>query len=135
MIRYVTKVLVPYRLAIIDHLSLPADQKMILILDLHYSHKDAAVLAHMRENNIILPVYIPAGCTDLHQVCDVIINKPYKNGVVKAFIDYVTGKFCEFNQRPEDPQPPKDVFHQLNMAGSVMKPLIPEYVVRGMAAV
>ena len=45
----------------------------------------------------------------------------------------MTGKFCEFNQRP-DPQPPKDVF-QLNMAGSVMKPLIPEYVVRGMAAV
>ena len=125
MIRYVSKVLVPYRLATIDRLSLPADQKTILILDLHYSHKDAAVLAHMRENNI-LPVYIPAGCTDLHQVCDVVINKPYKNG------DYVTGKFCEFNQRP-DPQP-KDVF-QLNMAGSVMKPLIPEYVLRGMAAV
>ena len=128
MIRYVNKVLVPYRLETIDRLSLPTDQKVILILDLHYSHKDAAVLAHMRENNI-LPVYIPAGCTDLHQVCDVVINKPYKNGVVKAFIDYVTGKFCE---RP-NPQP-KDVF-QLNLAGSVMKPLIPEYVVRGMAAV
>ncbi len=131
MIRYVNKVLIPYRIATIARLNLAADQKMILILDLHYSHKDSVVLAHLRENHI-LPVFIPAGCTDLHQVCDVVVNKPYKNGVVQSFVDYVTEKFCVFNQRA-NPEP-VDVF-QLNMAGSVMKPLIPGYVERGMAAV
>ena len=131
MIRYINRVLVPYRLATIARLNLPIHQKMILILDLHYSHKDAVVLALAREYHILL-VYIPAGCTDLHQVCDVVVNKPYKNGVVKSFIDYVTEKFGEFNQRV-NPNP-ADVF-QLNMAGSVMKPLIPGYVERGMEAV
>ena len=59
------------------------DQKMILIIDLHYSHTDALVLALMRASNII-PIYIPAGCTDIHQVGDVVVNKPYKNGVTAA---------------------------------------------------
>jgi hypothetical protein len=131
MIRYITKVLVPYRLETIARLGLPVDQKMILILDLHYSHKDTVVLAHMGECNI-LPVYIPAGCTDLHQVCDVVVNKPYKNGVIKAFVDYVSEKFLEFTNRA-NPEA-ADVF-QLSMAGSVMKPLIPAYVARGMAAI
>ena len=131
MIRYITSVLVPYRIATIARLGLPVDQKMILILDLHYSHKDKVVLAFMVECHII-PVYIPAGCTDLHQVCDVVVNKPYKNGVVKAFVDYVSAKYCEYLNRPNPD--PNDVF-QLSMAGSVMKPLIPGYVARGMAAI
>ena len=86
MIRYITKVLVPYRLETIIRIGLPVDQKMILILELHYSHKDT----YMGECNI-LPVYIPAGCTELHKVCDVVVNKPYKNGVIKAFVDYERG--------------------------------------------
>lgn len=75
MIRYITTVLVPCRVATIARLGLSIDQKMILILDLHYSHKDKVVLAFLIECHII-PVYIPAGCTDLHQVCDVVVNKP-----------------------------------------------------------
>ena len=67
MVRYITTVLVPYRVATIARLGLPIDTKMILILELHYSHKDKVVLAFMVECNII-SVYIPAGCTDLHQV-------------------------------------------------------------------
>ncbi len=68
----------------------------------------------MGECNILL-VYVPAGCTDLHKVCGVVVNKPYKNGVIKAFVDYVSEKFLEFTNRA-NPEA-ADVF-QLSMAGS-----------------
>jgi hypothetical protein len=133
MIRYINKVLAPYRLKTIERLSLSDQQKMIVILeDLHYSHKDPAVLALMGAMNII-PIYVPAGCTDLHQVCDRVVNKPYKSGVVSSFVDYVLSEmYLTWNQREN--QTPNDVFH-LCLAGSVMKPLIPGYVERGMAAI
>jgi hypothetical protein len=37
-IAILSKVIVPYRQRTIDRLSLPQDQKLLLILDLHYSH-------------------------------------------------------------------------------------------------
>ena len=104
---------------------------MIVILDLHYSHKDPAVLALMGALHMI-PIYVPAGCTDLHQVCNRVVNKPYKVGVVNSFIDYVSEKFLIWSQREN--KSPNNIF-QLCMAGSVMKPLIPGYVVRGMAMI
>ena len=54
MIRYLDTVLKPYRLATIERLHLSDDQKMIVILDLHYSHKEPAVLA------LMIPIYVPA---------------------------------------------------------------------------
>jgi len=101
---------------------------MIYILDLHYSHKDAAVLA-LFEANYIIPIYIPAGCTDLHQVCDVCINKPYKNGVAIAFVDGISGKYAEwYNSKSED----DDIF-KVDLSIGATKPLIPGYVARGIS--
>ena len=37
--------------------------------DLHYSHKDEAVLALLSENKIAV-VFVPAKCTDVIQECD-----------------------------------------------------------------
>jgi len=129
-VTYITKTLISYRQRTIAQLGLNPDQKMILILDLHYSHKDAAVLALLKSNNII-PIFIPAGCTDLHQICDVIINKSYKNGVTLGFVDYVSNLFIVWiNQANNNP----DTIFMLNFAGSVMKPEIPNFVARGINA-
>jgi len=78
----------------IQLLGLANDQMMVYIYDLHYSHKDKNVLA-LLEANYIIPIFIPAGCTDLHQVCDVCINKPYKNGLAAEFIDTISIKYNE----------------------------------------
>jgi len=51
---------------------------------------------------------------------------------VKSFVDYVSEKFLEFNNRAN--KSTTDVF-RLNMAGSVMKSLIPAYVARGITAI
>ena len=131
-ITYITKTILPFKTATIERLNLPQDQKMVLILDLHYSHKSPAVLALLRANNII-PVFIPAGCTDLHQLCDVILNKSYKNGVKDAFVDYLSEQFRIWADTP-DRDIINDVF-TINLALSVMKPLIPSFVGRGLAAI
>ena len=128
-ITYISKCLIPYRLQTIQSLGLAADQKMIYILDLHYSHKDPAVLALFKANNII-PIFIPAGCTDLHQVCDVVLNKPYKNGVSRAFVDYVSDKFVQWQEsNPE----PGSIF-MIDLSGGIMKPQLPSFVMRGIRA-
>ena len=53
---------------------------------------DAAVLNFMKDNRIA-SLFVPAKCTDEIQECDVIINKPYKDGVRQAFRDHVDDNF------------------------------------------
>jgi hypothetical protein len=126
---YITKVLIPYRLQKNREMELPDDQKMIVILDLHYSHKDPAVLALLKANHMI-PIFVPAGCTDAHQVRDVVANKPYKNGVSAAFIAYASGQFEEWNRTRTD----DDDCFRMNLSIGVMKPVIQNFVSSGINA-
>jgi len=96
-------------------------------LDLHYSHKDPAVIALLKVSNIIV-VFIPAGCTDLHQVCDVVVNKPYKNGVTSAFVDHCSAQYDNWKSLNN----PSSVF-SINLAMSAMKPLMQTFVDKGLA--
>ena len=125
---YIEKAIVPYKDRIIRKEQLPESQKMCLILDLHWSHKTVEILALLKDHNIV-PVFIPAGCTDLHQVCDLVMNKPFKNGVSNAFISYVSAEYEAFCHNP----PPDDIF-RLNMALSKLKPLLPNFVGEGLKA-
>ena len=77
-------------------------------------------------------MFIPVGCTNLHQLCDVILNKSYKNGVIDAFVDYLSEQFIWADTPDRDII--NDVF-TINLALSVMKPLIPSFVGRGLAAI
>jgi len=126
---YVSKVLIPYRTKTIQELGLNVDQKMVYTYDLHYSHKDASVLALLDANNII-PIFISAGCTDLHQVCDVCINKPYKNGVEAEFIDYLSMKYTDWYNSPGRDE--ESIF-KVNLSLGVTKSLIPNYLARGIS--
>jgi hypothetical protein len=128
---YIIKVIIPYRLRTIEELGLDPNQKMIFLIDLHYSHKDECVLAMLKEN-FIIPIYILAGCTDLHQVCDVLVNKPYKNAVARGFVDYVSNQYWEWvNNRDNSDD---SIILSLDLASSVMKPRIPEFVACGIRA-
>ena len=64
-------------------------QNLIFFLDMRYSHSDEMMLELMRLNYVIL-MSIPAGSRDLHQVCDLVMNRPYKNGITKAVANYLT---------------------------------------------
>eukprot|EP00981_Chlorochromonas_danica_P006397 scaffold1377_cov198-Ochromonas_danica.AAC.10 len=67
--RYIQQVLVPFRDKAIIRLGLPSNQYAILKHDLHYSHKDPDVLALLKLRCFV-SLFVPAGCTDLIQECD-----------------------------------------------------------------
>ncbi len=127
---YLDNVVMPYKEATIRRLGLPVDQKMILKLDLHYSHKDKEVLARMCLLNI-LPLFVPAGCTDIMQECDTVINKPFKNGMKGEFRDHLHRDFEKFcRENPE--KRPSEWAPNLNIGG--LKPLMVSFVEAGLRA-
>jgi hypothetical protein len=97
--RFINHVLIPYRLEKIAESGLPSTQKMLLKHDLHYSHKDPKVLKLLEENHII-PLFVPAGCTDVLQECDTVINKPFKSAMKAAFRDYLHSSYQEHRKDP-----------------------------------
>ena len=68
-IEAIEKTIVPYKNNVISRMGLPASQHTILKHDFHHTHKDARVLELPKAHNI-LPLFVPAGCTDFMQECD-----------------------------------------------------------------
>ena len=116
------------RLKTVKDLGLNDDQRMIYIYDLHYSHKEESVLDVLAANYII-PIFIPAGCTDLHQVCDVCINKPYKNGVATEFINTISNLYTKWFDSIDREE--LDIF-KVNLSTGATNPLISGFVAGGM---
>ena len=103
---------------------------MTLKLDPHYSHKTPAVLALVRQVST-LPLFVPAGCTDIVQECDTVTNKPFKSGVKGEFRDHLhrdLEKLCRDNpeSRPSEWAP--------NLSMSGLKPLVVSFVEAGLRA-
>jgi hypothetical protein len=111
-----------------NDLKLDANQASILKVDLHFSHKDEAVLKLMQLHNIF-PLYVPAACTDIIQECDTVVNKPFKNGVKAAFRDHMHHLFDVHIERGGQPFNWKA---KLNMGD--LKPFITSFVETGVAA-
>lgn len=65
--KYIERILVPYRKAIIDEFNLPDSQKMLLLLDNHASHVNEEVLDHLEREHILVE-FIPPNWTDVLQV-------------------------------------------------------------------
>jgi hypothetical protein len=128
MIRYTNKILIPYKDRVIAAKGLRHVQKMILKLDLHYSHKDKLFIEHCTKNNIIL-LYVPARCTDELQECDLIGNSNWKTGLRAGFKVYMNKLFDAYLAEGKDPALFKPSFKM-----SVIKPALPGFVVVAHAA-
>ena len=100
-ITFLKKVVIVDKDATIARLNLPLDQKALVIHDLHYSHKDATVLAFMAENNLC-SLYIPAACTDVMQTCDTVANKPFKVGLKGAFRNCLHKEYAAWKRKFPD---------------------------------
>lgn len=85
-------IIVPYKNRVISNLGLSKDQVTILKHDLHFTHKDASVLEILKKHKIV-PLFVPAGCTDIMQECDTVVNKPFKNGVRNEYRDHMDQLF------------------------------------------
>ena len=69
---------------------------------------------------------------ELNQVCDVCINKPYKNGVAAEFIDTISNKYNEWQSNRDEED---DGIFRVCLSIGATKPLIPSYVGRGIRAI
>lgn len=79
--------IIPYFSNTRDELQLPEDAKGLVIYDVHWSHKHEDSRRVLAANDI-RDWFVPAGETDILQVCDVGINKPFKNNLKANFRVY-----------------------------------------------
>jgi hypothetical protein len=113
---------VPYRLRMITLLGLTEDQKMLWKHDLHFTHKDEAVMKFAAENHIIF-LFVPAKCTDVLQECDVILNSPFKCSLKKEFRDWLHIEFTTYLANGND-----SALFKPRLIMSVLKPLMPGWI-------
>ena len=121
-------IIVKYKNEVINRRGLSTNQVTILKHDLHYSHKDESVLALLAKNNIV-PLFVPAGCTDVMQECDTVVNKPFKNGVRNGYRDHMDSLF---QKHLSDGLDAAHFAPKLTMGA--MKPFLTSFVQRGIEA-
>jgi hypothetical protein len=95
---YLVGIIVMYKNDKIKRLGLPEDSWTLFTIDLHYSHKNSPDinLSELARSYRVILLYIPAGCTDIIQVCDTIINKTFKCGVKRAFQFYLHTEYEKY---------------------------------------
>jgi len=103
---YINDIVIPFRNSQIKAYKLPEDSWALLIHDLHYSHKDPRIRELLLKNRIC-DGFVPGGCTAYFQVCDVIVNGPFKKAIRRAFIQYLNHQYDLYLVDCENIEDPK----------------------------
>ena len=125
----------PYKNAVIARLALPADQRTMLKMDLHYSHKvdpakptaESRLYKDTLNKHCIIPLFVPGACTDEVQECDTVLNEPFKGGVKDGFRNYLHGQYDEWKAAGKDPNAWTPLFGM-----EQLKPRVTSWVEEGM---
>ena len=128
MINWIDSVLIPFKTATITMQGLPENQKSVLICDLHFSHKDIAVLQHLQDNNIE-PVFLPTGFSDELLVIELACKKPFQQAAKSRFRLFVHDLLTTHIELGK----PLSEF-TLNFNVGFLKPFVPKCVEDGMEA-
>ncbi|KAF4617264.1 hypothetical protein D9613_005664 [Agrocybe pediades] len=105
MKNFVCKILNPYFDSVRRDLNLPTTQKALWQIDVWSVHRSVEFRDWMKKNypNIILD-YVPGGCTGLYQPCDVGIQRPFKQSVVRSYHESVVQEMItHFEENNEIP--------------------------------
>ena len=128
MISWIDMVLVPFKNATIALEGLPADQRSVLIFDLHFSHKDPVVLQHLAAHHIEA-VFLPIGFADELLVIELACKKAFQQAAksrFKLFVHDLLTTHIELGK-------PISEF-SLNFNVGFLKPFVPKCVEDGMEA-
>lgn len=105
MREYMDKIIAPYCERLKHEHGLPPTQKSLVQLDVWSVHRSEEFRNWMRANHpsIILD-FVPGGCTGVHQLCDVGIQRPLKLLVKKSYHeDVVEDLLSQANQGTSTP--------------------------------
>ncbi len=101
MLEWAEKVLIPYRLRILDQYELSPDQMGLLILDNHASHNDPDFLDYLAQNCFVA-FKLPPNCTGELQPLDLSFNVSLKRAMRDELITYQAQKFREQIRNAEE---------------------------------
>jgi hypothetical protein len=125
MKQYIQHVIVPFRNRQIEKQKLPADSKLLLVLDSWCVHKSEEFRTYIRhEHSWIHLVFVPANCTSKLQVADVILQRPFKHGIRKHFNEWAASIIQEQVRNKQ-----MDGLSGY-MKMSIIKPLIVEWAIQ-----
>lgn len=126
LISWIDMVLVPFKNTIIAHEGHRLDQHAVLVLDLHFSHKDIAVQNHLHAHNI-LAVYLPSGLSDDLQTINVAAAKAFQAAAKNRFKAFIHE---QFNAHVDAGRPVHEFPFNFNVG--FLKPVIPRCIESGM---
>lgn len=93
---YVEKVIVPYAEVCIERHRLAADARIMLVLDVWSVHKSEEFRRFLRTKHPrIHLVFVPPNCTSKLQVADVVLQRPFKSVITRAFNQWAGGEVAE----------------------------------------
>ncbi|CAC5413807.1 unnamed protein product [Mytilus coruscus] len=131
MIQFVNNVIVPYVDEIRDSMPLnnSTTQKAIAIFDVFKAHRGERLLDLLKANDIV-PLFVPAACTDRLQPLDLSVNREYKEQLKSHFHDWYSAEVIHQINEQEDSTgeiAPDNVV--VNMRTSVLKPIHANWIV------
>ena len=94
MVRYISKVLLPWCQAKKEQLNLPSSQKTVAILDVYRAHRTPDVLKVFEQCGFML-VFVPGNCTSEMLPLDLTINRIVMEDLQNFFMDWYAGKVSE----------------------------------------
>ena len=100
MLRYIKKILTPYKKETCERLGLPETQKAVLLLDVFAAHRGELFIAKLKEAGWA-PVFIPGGCTGELQPLDLSCNKLLKEELRNKFVQWYASELEDLEKRGE----------------------------------
>lgn len=102
MLQYVEKVILPYVEEIRDDLPLvnTTTQKAVALFDVYKAHQSEKLLSLLKKNDII-PLFVPAACTDKLQPLDLSVNREYKEELKAHFHDWYSAEIMQLLKQQE----------------------------------
>ena len=95
MKRYIDNIIVPFVTQKRQELKLRPTHPALAIFDNFRGQITADILSHLRSHNIV-PLQLPANCTDILQPLDILVNKPMKDHLkqISAMVCTRSKKSC-----------------------------------------
>jgi hypothetical protein len=86
--QWIEDIIVPYKNQIILDQKLPLNQVTLLKHDLHWAHKEPEILEILQQH-YIKPLFVPLHCTEILSESIILMKKPFKEAVRRAFVVYL----------------------------------------------
>lgn len=102
-------------------------EKAVALFDVFAAHRGDVLLDRLKANGII-PLFVPAACTDKLQPLDLTVNKEYKDILKARFHDWYAQEVMGQLQEREAEGDDASGYVRVNLKTSVLKPVHAQWI-------